>query len=65
MLAHYPSVSIIYDLRLEKAIAMPIYSVDSIVVCNRNMVGLNSNELAILLVSFVDGYVSPAVTTLP
>ena len=44
---------------------MAIYGVDGFVVRNRNVVRLNSNELAILLVSVVDGYVSPAVATLP
>ena len=53
------------DSRFQKAVAMTIYGVDGFVVGNRNVVGLNSNKLAILLVSIVDGYVSPAVATLP
>jgi len=44
---------------------MTIYGVDSFVIGNRNVIGLNSNEFAVLLMSGVNSYVSPAVTALP
>ena len=49
---------------LEEAIAVAVNRVDGAVVGYRDVVGLNSNHLAILLVQVIDCLVSPSPATL-
>lgn len=43
------------DLRLEEAIAVSIDGLDCFIICDGDMIGLDSNEFAVLLVGLVDG----------
>lgn len=54
----------IVNLRLQKAIPMPIDRLNRISICNRNMIRLNPHHLAVLLMSSIDSEVASPTTSL-
>ena len=50
--------------RFEETISMSVDGVDGSIVCYRDVVGLDSDELSILLVRLIDAEISPSLSSL-
>ena len=53
------------DLRLQKPITMTINNLNSIRVCDRDVIRLNPDDLAILFMCSIDSFIPSSMSTLP